>query len=209
MATPSSLPSATPCNSSEYDIIPVLHLVGIAAFTFVEFYTRLLSSSEAPNASVISITRWVNDWGVPHRFLILHVKDSTGDRDLYFRLDRRKGNQQAFISSSSPSLALDEVLASCQIERILSRKATKEAELKLGTPVPLVRVGLLLQAVIDICPEYRSLTQEDCWFIASVVQEVFCNKFGGTYQMGKLTHSKRKKTTRVRIYQRLAELELV
>ena len=118
------------------------------------------------------------------------------------------------------------MLASCQIERILGRNATKEAELRLETPVPLVRVGLILQAVIDICPEYRlfqasigsrsfrrlrltALTQEDCWFITSVVQEVFCNKFGGTYEMGKLSHSKRKKTTRMRIHQRLEELELV
>ncbi len=115
MATSSSLPSATPCNSSECDIIPALRIVGIAGFTFVEFYTRLLSSSEAPYANVISITRWVNDWGVPHRFLILHVKDSTGDRDLYFRLDRRKGNQQAFISGSSSSLALDEVCSICTL----------------------------------------------------------------------------------------------
>src|SRR5258708_2484003 len=115
MTTSFPLPSATPCSSSEYDIIPILHLVGISAFTFVEFYTRLLSSSAAPYASVISITRWVNNWGVPHRFLILHVKDSAGDRDLYFRLDRRKGNQQAFISSSSPSLALDEVCSICTL----------------------------------------------------------------------------------------------
>lgn len=37
------------------------------------------------------------------------------ETDLYFRLDRRKGNQQAFISSSSPSLALDEVCSICTL----------------------------------------------------------------------------------------------
>src|SRR5258708_34565900 len=83
MTTSFPLPSTTPaCSSSEYDIIPILRVVGISAFTFVEFYTHLLSSSEALYASVISITRWVNNWGVPHRFLILHVKDSTGDRSI-------------------------------------------------------------------------------------------------------------------------------
>jgi len=89
---------------------------------------------------------------VPHRFLVLHVVDSTQNRDLCTRLDRRK---DTFISSSRPSLASDGVLASLQIERILGRKATKEAELKLGTPIPLVRVGVILRAVIDVCPEYR------------------------------------------------------
>jgi len=83
---------------------------------------------------------------VPHRFLVLHVVDSTQNRDLCTRLDRRK---DTVISSSRPSLASD------GIERILGRKATKEAELKLGTPIPLVRVGVILRAVIDVCPEYR------------------------------------------------------
>src|SRR5260370_15080694 len=116
MATSCSLSSATPRNSPEYDdIIRIVHLVGFAAFTFVEFCNGLSSSSEAHHASVVSVTRWVNNWGVPHRFLILHVEDSTGNRNLCIRLDRRKDTQESSISSSSPSLASGELRSVCTL----------------------------------------------------------------------------------------------
>ena len=50
------------------------------------------------------------------------------------------------------------------------------------------------------------LTKEDCWFVASIMQEILCKEFGGIYEMGKLNDSRRKKDIRIRICQRLEQL---
>ena len=108
-ATPSSTsppPSATPSSSLDYDIIQSVPPAGYVSLSFIEFCTGLPSSQEA---SVMSVTRWVNILGVPHRFLILHVVVSTSNRDLFFRLDRRRDSQGLSVSSSSQSTASDGV----------------------------------------------------------------------------------------------------
>jgi len=182
---PSPWSSATSSYFPDDDIIRNVPPAGYNTLSFTEFCTRLSSSQEANHANVISVTRWVNRWGVPHRFLILHVVVSTWDRELFFRLERRRDTQELFVSSSSPCTASDGVLTSRHLERLLGQKVMKEAELKLAKRPPLVQIGLILQAVIDICPKYR-LFGEDCWFIASVVQEILCKEFGGTYEMANL-----------------------
>jgi len=201
----SLLSSATSPYSPDDDIILNVPSAGYNTLSFTEFCTRLSFSQEANHAKVTSVTRWVNGWGVPHRFLILHVVVSTCDRNLFFRLERRRGAQELFVSSSSQSTASDGVLTSRHLERLLGQKVMKEAELKLAMRPPLVQIGLILQAVVDICPKYR-LFREDCWFVASVVQEILCNEFGGTYEIGKLNDSRRKKDIRIRICQRLEQL---
>src|ERR1700677_4870488 len=99
-SSPSRPSSTTPSYFPEYDIIQSVPPAGYISLSFIEFCTGLPSSQEA---SVVSITRWVNRLGVPHRFLILHVVVSTGNRDLFFRLDCRRDPQELSLSSSSQS----------------------------------------------------------------------------------------------------------
>lgn len=37
----------------------------------------------------------------------------------------------------------------------MGQKVVREAELRFARPAPLADIGLILQAVIDICPNYR------------------------------------------------------
>ena len=113
-SSPSPLSTTTP-SYPEYDIIQSVPPAGYISLSFIEFCTGLPSSQEATHASVVSVTRWVNRLGVPHRFLILHVVVSTSNRDLFFRLDRRRDTQELSVSSSSQSTALDGV---CSIHTI-------------------------------------------------------------------------------------------
>ena len=55
---------------------------------------------------------------------------------------------------------------------------TKEAELRLARPAPLAEIGLILQAVSDICPKYRLLgvSVNDMSFPDSLLTT--CNKGG-------------------------------
>ena len=108
-SSPSPPSSTTPSYFPEYDIIQSVPPTGYISLSFIEFCTGLPSSQEATHASVMSVTRWVNRLGVPHRFLILHVVVSTGNRDLFFRLDRRRDPQESSVSSSSQSTASDGV----------------------------------------------------------------------------------------------------
>ena len=108
-SAPSTLSSITPSYLSDYDIIQSVPPAGYTTLSFIEFCTSLPTSQEATHASVTSVTRWVNKWGVPHRFLILHVVVSTGNKDLFFRLDRRRDPQELSVSSSSQSAASDGV----------------------------------------------------------------------------------------------------
>jgi len=99
-SSPSPSPSAVPSSLPDYDIIKSVPPAGYTTLSFIEFCTGLLSSQEATHATVTSVTRWINRWGVPHRFLILHVV-STGNKDLFFRLDRRRDPQESSVSSTA------------------------------------------------------------------------------------------------------------
>ena len=99
-SSPSALSSATPPCLPDYDIIQSVPPTGYITLSFIEFCTGLPTSQEATHATVTSVTRWVNRWGVPHRFLILYVVVSTGNKDLFFRLDRRRDPQELSFSSS-------------------------------------------------------------------------------------------------------------
>ena len=107
-SSPSPPPSATPSSLPDYDVVQSVPPAGYITLSFIEFCTHLPSSQEATRASVTSVTRWINRWGVPHRFLILHVL-RTGNEDLFFRLDRRRDPQELSVSSSSQSTASDGV----------------------------------------------------------------------------------------------------
>ena len=107
-SVPSPLSSPTPY-LPDYDIIQSVPPAGYMTLSFIEFCKGLSSSQEATHATVTSVTRWVNTWGVPHRFLILHAVVGTGNRDLFFRLDRRRDHQESFVSSSIRSIPSDTV----------------------------------------------------------------------------------------------------
>ena len=113
--------SATPSYFPDDDIIRNVPPAGYNALSFTEFCTRLSFSQEANHAKVTSVTRWVNRWGVPHRFLILHVVVSTCDRNPFFRLERRRDAQDLFVSSSSPCTASDGVRSMHTLITVLSQ----------------------------------------------------------------------------------------
>ncbi|KAF8325169.1 uncharacterized protein EI90DRAFT_3073181 [Cantharellus anzutake] len=200
-------PSDPMQHAQETDIIRDVPHLWSATLTLIDFCANLPMSEEANHSKVISVTRWVTSKGIPHRFLILDVFDSARGRHLFFRLDRRRDQNESSISSSRPSHAIDGVHTSGKLDCLLDRRSVrKEAELNLRIQASLLEVGLILQAVIDVCPQYR-LFQEDCWFFVSIVQEILQTNYSGEYEMGGLNDGRRKRDVRERIWQRLEQLK--
>ncbi|KAF8320218.1 uncharacterized protein EI90DRAFT_3081052 [Cantharellus anzutake] len=61
-------------------------------FSVQTFCESLFNSRRAANARIVSVQRYGDLQGVPHRFLILHVTRADG-REFYLRLDRRRDRQ--------------------------------------------------------------------------------------------------------------------
>ncbi|KAF8310434.1 uncharacterized protein EI90DRAFT_1220888 [Cantharellus anzutake] len=61
-------------------------------FSVRTFCESLFNSRRATNARIVSVQRYGDLQGVPHRFLIMHVTRADG-REFYLRLDRRRDRQ--------------------------------------------------------------------------------------------------------------------
>ena len=98
----SSFTARSMCSSIKNKIARAATLASADAFCFEYLDTRkyrvytvrtfcesLLNSSRASNARIVSVKRYGDRHGVPHRFLIFHINRTDG-KDFYLRVDRRR-----------------------------------------------------------------------------------------------------------------------
>ncbi|KAF8322848.1 uncharacterized protein EI90DRAFT_2401505 [Cantharellus anzutake] len=162
-------------------------------FSVRTFCESLFNSRRAANARIVSIQRYGDLQGVSHRFLILHVTRADG-REFYLRLDRRRDHKVPLwlfgVRDLGTSHAIDTAAVSGRLDHLLdftNKKSGVEAIMIFPTPVPLVAAAQVLYAIAAESPGYK-LTKENCWFFASVIQEMLLRRFGAKYARGSLNH---------------------
>ncbi|KAF8338070.1 uncharacterized protein EI90DRAFT_2537240 [Cantharellus anzutake] len=164
-------------------------------FTVQAFCESLRKSPLAADAKIISVQRYGDCYGIPHRFLIFHV-DRTGRKAFYLRLDRKRDHTSSswkfWRRDSETSDASDTAAISGRVDHLLdytNKKAGAEAVIIFPTPAPLIAAAQILDAVTAESPRFK-LTKGNCWFFSSTIQEMLTLKFGGQYGIGSLNHPK-------------------
>ncbi|KAF8320189.1 uncharacterized protein EI90DRAFT_2609449 [Cantharellus anzutake] len=183
-------------------------------FSVRTFCESLFNSRRAANARIVSVRRYGDLQGVPHRFLILHVTRADG-REFYLRLDRRRDHKVPLwlfgVRDLGTSHAIDTAAVSGRLDHLLDFTNTKsgvEAVMVFPTPAPLIAAAQILYAVAAESPGYK-LTKENCWFFASIIQEMLMRMFGAKYEKGLLNHptigAKRRNPIKVLTYPHIAK----
>ena len=117
--TPSSRPLPEPSSAPDPNRSPetthsdiLVHITrhGRSDFNIERFCTNLRRSEEAKKSAIVSLRRYGERAGIPHRFLILHISP-TDKKNFFLRLDRRGNRDQPlrFLSGFSTSDARDSV----------------------------------------------------------------------------------------------------
>ncbi|KAF8322846.1 uncharacterized protein EI90DRAFT_3077524, partial [Cantharellus anzutake] len=183
-------------------------------FSVRTFCESLFNSRRAANARIVSVQRYGDLQGVPHRFLILHVTRADG-REFYVRLDRRRDHKVPLwlfgVRDLGMSHAIDTAAVSGRLDHLLDFTNTKsgvEAVMVFPTPALLIVAAQILYAIAAEAPDYK-LTKENCWFFASTAQEMLVRMFGAKYERGSLNHptigSERRERIKVLTYSHITK----
>ncbi|KAF8322839.1 uncharacterized protein EI90DRAFT_3019997 [Cantharellus anzutake] len=151
-------------------------------FSVRTFCESLFNSRRAANARIVSVQRYGDLQGVPHRFLIMHVTRADG-REFYLRLDRRRDHQVPLllfgVRDLGTSRAIDTAAVSGRLDHLLdftNNKSGIEAIMIFPTPVPLIAAAQVLYAIAAESPGYK------------LTKEMLLRRFGAKYERGSLNH---------------------
>ncbi|KAF8310440.1 uncharacterized protein EI90DRAFT_3024466 [Cantharellus anzutake] len=130
-------------------------------FSVRTFCESLFNSRRAANARIVSVRRYGDLQGVPHRFLIMHVTRADG-REFYVRLDRRRDHQVPLllfgVRDLGTSRAIDTAAVSGRLDHLLDFTNTKsgvEAVMIFPTPAPLIAAAKILYSIAAEAPRYK------------------------------------------------------
>ncbi|KAF8320185.1 uncharacterized protein EI90DRAFT_3020544 [Cantharellus anzutake] len=151
-------------------------------FSVRTFCESLVNSRRAANARIVSVQRYGDLQGVPHRFLIMHVTRADG-REFYLRLDRRRDRQVSWllfgVRDLGTSRAIDTAAVSGRLDHLLdhtNKKSGVEAIMIFPAPVPLIAAAQVLYAIAAESPDYK------------LTKEMLLRRFGAKYERGSLNH---------------------
>ncbi|KAF8336540.1 uncharacterized protein EI90DRAFT_3046110 [Cantharellus anzutake] len=192
----------TVASMRSFDLLAHMPPCAFTTYSTDVFLRNLKGSPHAQEAKLVTVKRFVKKNGARHRCLVLLTRDGIG-----LRVDRRRDHTLSlprFILRHGNSDATDTVTVSQDTHLLSDRRSKEEATLELPLQVLLLDFMRILEVVLDECHSYR-LFGENCWFVASILEELLVDMFGARYAMGEAarlpTHLARK--TRVRIRNRL------
>jgi len=165
------------------DVLPIL------SFPMEKFCSDILNGTFAEgNAVIRTLKRRQHRSGVRHEFLIIQAEsDKAGE--FWIRIDRAASTSSmlAFRSVSSLFPAKDSVLIA-KTELELINYAHTDAEYKMEIDFPKVddvkfaptlhHLVVILGVVQEVSPKYNPI-KENCWFLASIVEEALHEMFDG------------------------------
>ncbi|KAF8340456.1 uncharacterized protein EI90DRAFT_3035615 [Cantharellus anzutake] len=185
---------------------PVAHIPP-RAHTTSSAYTcihNLKASAHGPHANIMSLVRLKDNNAVRHRSLILGVTRD-GMPNCSLRIDRFRDHTLSLVLFGlrrGKSNALDMVTMSGDSNLLHDVRSSEEALLDLLQPVPLLEFGRVFEVVLGECGSY-DVFAENCWFMVSILEELFVEMFGARYVKGGARRSRLARQTRARIRSRL------
>ncbi|KAF8340455.1 uncharacterized protein EI90DRAFT_3035605 [Cantharellus anzutake] len=147
------------------------------------------------HAYITSVVRFRDNDAVRHRSLILAVA-RYGMPNFGLRIDRFRDHTLSWPDSPCT------VTVSENSNLLHDVRSSEEARLELPRPVPLLEFGRVLEVVLIECGPYNVFA-ENCWFVVSMVEELFTEMFGARYVKGGARRSRLARQTRARIRSKL------
>ncbi|KAF8340449.1 uncharacterized protein EI90DRAFT_3035579 [Cantharellus anzutake] len=185
---------------------PVTHISSWAhttssAHTYIH---NLMASAHAQHAYITSVVRFRDNDVVRHPSLILVVARH-GMLNFSLRIDRFRDHTLSlarFALRRGKSNALDTVTVSENSNLLHDVRSSEEARLDLPQPVPLLEFGRVFEIVLSECGPYNVFA-ENCWFVVSMVEELFTEMFGAHYVKGGARRSRLAPQTHAKIRSKL------
>lgn len=171
----------------------------------IQDLSRYLRST--PRGHILSLMRRKDVRGVKHEFLVMRAQEPRG-RIIWIRMERAANRTQPGLGALvSKFPARDTARISGTEEDILNEeeRSTVEAEVHFDSPPTLLHLDKLLNIVTEESVHY-TLWPENCFFFASVIQEILSARHNGRLISGKLGHKNLARAVRNRIRTKVEEL---